>query len=245
MITDIFNHVIFNGKDLLDFGIKVSGGGTFKSPSWDYEVVAVYGRDGDLLLPKSRVNALAVTYEASIAGKNLEENLIYLYDFLLQDGTYHKLEDTYHQDTFLMARYTGDSNPDFVTKGIYGATFNLEFSAIPRRYLKSGDKFQPIDVGQSVVLMNPTNSKANPLIIATGNGTITINGVPVTISNNEGKMAIDFDTQNAYDYDYPQLSMNKNISLVNDTYPLLEKGKNTISLSDEISIQIKPRWYRR
>ena len=44
------NHVIVDGKSLSDFGVYVSGDGTFNAPERDYAVTEVPGRSGTSIM---------------------------------------------------------------------------------------------------------------------------------------------------------------------------------------------------
>jgi phage-related protein len=44
------NYFVFDYNDSRDFGVYISGQGTFNAPGREYENIAVPGRDGDLLV---------------------------------------------------------------------------------------------------------------------------------------------------------------------------------------------------
>ena len=43
-----YNYITYSGKSSADYGVWVSGGGTFDAPSRDVQTVSVPGRNGDL-----------------------------------------------------------------------------------------------------------------------------------------------------------------------------------------------------
>ena len=46
----MINYLVIDGKPSLDFGLVISGAGTFTSPQKRYEEVDIPGRNGKLLL---------------------------------------------------------------------------------------------------------------------------------------------------------------------------------------------------
>lgn len=92
-------------------------------------------------------------------------------------------------------------------------------------------------VSSGTVLFNPTRFDALPLIICSGNGTITMNGTTMTVSGNSGQIYIDCELQDAY-----LGTTNKN-SKITSTFPKLAPGQNTITYSGLTGVQIRPRWW--
>ena len=60
------NYLIFNGKDSRDFGVYISGQGTFGAPARAYNVIPIAGRNGDLVTHEKRLENISVTYRAFI-----------------------------------------------------------------------------------------------------------------------------------------------------------------------------------
>ena len=48
------NYIVFNGINCSDFGVYVSGQGTYDSPTREYEAISVPGRNGDILSTEKR-----------------------------------------------------------------------------------------------------------------------------------------------------------------------------------------------
>ena len=97
------NYIVFNGKNLTDFDVYVSGEGTFLSPEREFESVTVPGKNGDLLYDSGRYKNVTVTYPAFIL-ENLKNNMIGLREWLLSSPGYSKLEDTYHPEEYRLGR---------------------------------------------------------------------------------------------------------------------------------------------
>ena len=58
--------LIFNGQDLADFGVHISGEGTFNAPTRAVEEQIVPGRNGTLIIDGGRWENIMVTYPAYI-----------------------------------------------------------------------------------------------------------------------------------------------------------------------------------
>ena len=64
-----FEYLTFNGKNSAEFGVWISGGGTYNAPARDVEMVSVPGRNGDISYDNGRFQNVAVTYPAFISRK--------------------------------------------------------------------------------------------------------------------------------------------------------------------------------
>ena len=72
------NYLIYNGKNTLDFGIGISGSGTFSAPKRDLDTVSVPGRSGDLTMDNGRYNNITVTYPCYMYkdfAKNIDDQM--------------------------------------------------------------------------------------------------------------------------------------------------------------------------
>jgi phage-related protein len=240
----MINYLVFNGVNLKEqFRLRVSGDGSYGSSDLDYETIQVPGRDGDIRIKNGRANQLTLKYSAFIY-KDFENNFNALRDFLMQDGEYHRLEDTYHRSYYMQAAFTGSLDPDVTMRSVARVgKFDLEFSAIPRRYLKSGE--HRLSITASTVLMNPTYNVAKPMIYVTGTGSFTIGNVGMAVTKNNGALVIDCETQECYE---GQENRNGDVTISStDTeydFPVLKSGRNTITVSG-VTLEIEPRWFVR
>ena len=67
-------HIIIAGRDLADFGVYISGNGTYNAPARDVKSVAIPGRNGELTLDNGRFKNVTVKYPAFIVedfGRNV------------------------------------------------------------------------------------------------------------------------------------------------------------------------------
>lgn len=98
-----------------------------------------------------------------------------------------------------------------------------------------------VEYGQNPsILVNPTLFESKPLLVVTGRGNITINGVQIAISATP--TTIDCELMEAYN---GTTSRNSDIVLTPNKFPVLKPGNNTITLGSGITkVEITPRWWR-
>ena len=226
------NYFTLDGVDSRDFGIYISGQGTFGAPRKAYTYHSVPGRSGDLIGSEKRFENLELHYPAFIYA-NFRQNISDLRNFLLSREGYVRLEDTYNPDEFRLASYTGEFAPE-VTKRNDAGSFDLVFNC-----------------------MFP----ARPLIRVYGYGTLYVGGLTVVISDYTAEEAsyidIDCSTMQAYNGDKllsKYVSVYKVTNAGYDTrdytvdYPTLVPGTTHISKSSVqtyiSSWEITPRWWK-
>ena len=244
----------FGGKPISDFGVYISGAGTFGAPERDRKSVVIPGRDGELTIDNGRYKNIKVSYPAFIA-KDYSQNVAALRNYLLSFTGYARLEDTYHPDEFRMARYTGAFDGGS-TKGMNAGSFKIDFDCMPQRWLKSGEQvltgfYARESTGSVVHIQNPGFMIAKPLIKVTltdaSTAQITINDVEIDVSNAEGPMYVDCEIQEAYSV-LDQSSMNEYLTLADGVFPSLKPGDNIVGLycpayEGRIDVEITPRWW--
>ena len=233
------HYVVFNGKSLADFGVYISGNGTFGTAERDYETVQVPGKNGDLLFDNGRFSNTAISYPAWIA-EDFNENYRELASFLMSDLDYHRLEDTYHPDEYRLAYFTGGMDPS-VFDFIFGA-FNLTFTCKPQRFLKIGEN--PVEFTSSGTIDNPSSLTAKPQINVYGHGEITIGDRKVVIAENPYPyICIDSELFDCY----AGFNANANSYVTLEKgFPELPKGRSSITIHDSTvtKLEIIPRWWR-
>lgn len=130
-------NLTFGGVNTADYGIYLTGTGTFSAPERDVEYVGVPGRNGDLLIDNGRWKNIEVTYPANIP-REFEHRLPEYRARICAKRGYQRLEDTYHPDEYRMASFTSGLQPE-PTPLNRGGQFNLVFNCKPQRFLKSGE----------------------------------------------------------------------------------------------------------
>ena len=234
----MINYLTFDGENSKDYGVFISGAGTFNAPERNATTVEVAGRNGNLTIDDGTYKNVPLSYPAFIY-QNFADRAAAFRNVLLSRKGYKRLEDTYHPDEYRMARYSGGFEAEAVAE-LYGGNFTLNFDCMPQRFLKSGEK--AVSVIDGDVLNNPTLQIAKPLLTLTGNGTISINGIEIVVAGVTDYINIDCDLQEAY-HDDLSSSMNSNITLTNGEFFELVSGENTIEYTGFSAVEIVPRWW--
>ena len=231
------HYLTFAGKNSRDFGVWISGGGTYNAPARDIQTVQIPGRNGDLTFDNGRYQNIEVTYPAFIPN-SFSANVAGVRDFFASQIGYKRLEDTYHPDEYRMAMYVGGFDVKTTPRNLAGV-FDLSFNCKPQRFLKAGD--QPITYSANGNIYNPTLYAARPLIRAYGTGTLNINGIRVQIKAANQYTDLDCELMDAFK---GSTNCNSNIVLTDGEFPVIAPGLNTVSKSGITTLIITPRWWR-
>lgn len=250
---ETMNCLIFNGYDLRNYAMYVSGDKTFDSPKKEYTKVSIPGRSGDLAIFDGRYSNVNLTYDAILID-NYEANAAAIRSILMSADGYCRLEDSYHPNEYRMALFEGPLNFDsiFLEAGETSLTFNCK----PQRWLKTGEI--PVDIKSlsTVTLNNTTSFASNPLIRVNGKGKIkfvfsyadsTSGEITIDIpSDKSGDYYIDCETMDCYTVT-SGLSNNPNSYLTVEDFPVLKPGNTTITITKAnvtlTNMTIAPRWY--
>ena len=191
------NYFILDGVDSRDFGVYISGQGTFNASARDYNMILVPGRNGDLVGPEKRFQNGTLVYPAFIYS-NFDANIKAFRNFLLSLVGYHDLIDSYHPDEIRKVLFQGPFNADVVTKNDAGS-FDIEFVCKPQRYLASGNEvttFESTETetfsGSIVTFDNPGGATVNALSTAI-NPVQDLHGYANPWPAGGGKNLFDFD----------------------------------------------------
>ena len=232
------NFIVYNGIQLSDYGVFISGDGTFNAPERDTESVEVKGRNGELTIDNGRYKNIEVTYPAFVVS-NFDENIEKLRNILLKQHGYVRIEDTYHKNQYRLGKFKGKFTVKPVPE-LYAGEFDITFNCYPQRFLKSGDN--PIELTANGTIFSQYIHEAKPLIRAYGTGTFSIGGVAIQITTANGYTDIDCNLQEAYK-DTLATSCNDNIVLTNGDFPILKEGDNAVTISGINKLVIYPRWW--
>ncbi len=231
----MLNSFRYAGKASTEFGVYISGAGTFAAPEREVEVVTIPGKNGDLLYDNKRYRNTEISYQCGIV-KDFESNFKSFRNWILSRRGYQRLTDSYHPNEFYQAYVLAELNPD-LTADLRAGEFTMTFSRKPERYLIEGEI--PKDMTASGTIYNPTLFASAPLIRVSGNGTLTVNGTLITVTGDQEYTYIDCELQDAY---YGELNLNSKVTVDDWDFPKLSPGENTITLNG-VTIQITPRWY--
>lgn len=143
----LLNKLIFDGVDSSDYGVYISGEGTYNAPARRGEKVSIPGRNGDLIIDEGAYENIPVTYPAFIGTKHKEEfdaKIEALRAELVSRGiTYKRLTDTYHPDEFRLGVYREGLEVEPTMHNRAGK-FDIVFDCKPQRFLLSGEEPQTI-----------------------------------------------------------------------------------------------------
>lgn len=150
-------HLYVDGKDLADFGVYISGSGTFNAPEKEVTTYRVPGRNGLVLGADERLENIEVTYPCFIY-TNFAQNMRDLRSYLLSRSGYVRIADDYDSTHFRMGFFEAGIGVDpnqMLTAGQFELTFNCQ----PQRWLTSGET----EAQMTQPLYNPTIFEAKPL----------------------------------------------------------------------------------
>ena len=235
----LYDYFEFNGKNSLEFNVRCSNTGTWKTPNKRVSTETVVGRNGDVLVTEDGYEDVTIPYDFFVVD-NFENKFLDFGDFLNASKGFCRLEDAYHPDEYRMARVEEGLDPEVVFNEAGSATIN--FICHPERWLKSGEV--PIELPQGNHLINnPTRHTAKPLIYVRGTGKLRISDIEIEVLNNSGNnLVLDCDTEDAYTNGTLD-NRNSDISTTSTTFFLLPVGTFGITVPAGMSISLIPRWY--
>lgn len=231
----MISHFTFNGISSYNYGLYVNSISAFDTAQLDTESISIPGRNGDLILSNNRYTNVKASYEVGVTS-NFKDRSRDLASWLLQDGAYHRLTDSYYPLYYRMARYGGSLT--YEVKCLYerGKSI-LTFDCRPERFLVSGETSTSYTGTRTVT--NPTKFPAKPIIRIYATGTLVVNGYTITVNSIDGYVDIDCEQMNAY-----KGSTNCNGNVTVDEFPVLNSGNNTITApSSSFQYDITPRWW--
>lgn len=231
----VYNYLMFNHRSSRDYEVWISGTGTFNAPERDVEVVAVPGRNGDLTIDHGRFKNIQITYPAFIV-KDFKQNFDAFKAYMCSQRGNKRLEDSYHPEYYRLASFVSAINPEMRTLNRAGS-FDIIFACDPRRFLKSGEK--QISISGTTTYTNRTLYTARPVFRVYGTGTLTVNGISVTVNTADGYTDIDSELQDCYK---GTISCNNKVAFSDmyKTFPTIEPGENTITVSGFSQVLFQP-----
>lgn len=234
----MIHYLTFAGTSSREFGVFISGAKTFGSGARDFEQISIPGRNGDLLVDNGRFKNVKVTYSAYIT-RNFRENYDAFNAWLMSQDGYARLEDTYQPEIYRLAFFSAGLNAEPEIRLGVGA-FKIEFNAQPQKFLKEGEL--PIILTTAGDVYNPTSFRAKPLIRCYGTGgTVTVGGIPVTVSGCTSYVDLDCELMEAYE---GTANRNGTTTLQAGGFPVLVPGSNAVSFTGFSRVEIIPRWWQ-
>ena len=232
------NFLIFDGQESRDYGVYISGSGTYNAPEREYDPLPVPGRVGDILGQEKRLANMELIYPAFIYA-NFKQNLAAFRSMLLSRTGYRRLSDTYHPEEYRRAYYRGGAEVSARATNSAGE-FEVAFSCDPRRFLTAGEVTREFTTAGK--LNNPTPFASKPLIRVYGTGTLTIGGDVITVTGSYPYIDINSEEMDCY---YGSLNANSLVSFSSRKFPELQEGPTGVSFSGSITkVEITPYWWR-
>lgn len=131
-----------------DFGVYLSGTGTYNAPSRDVSYIAIPGRSQDIVHDNGRFNNVTITYPCFIYSNSQSDFDSKLADFrayVKKFVGWVRLTDSYHPNEYRMVNADAEISVDVIPDHRAGE-FQLSLTAQPYRYLTSGETFDLINV---------------------------------------------------------------------------------------------------
>ena len=231
-------NIIFDGYNFEDYGVVVSGGGTWNMPERLTQKDNVYGRHGALITDAGMFDNVEIPYPAWIARDFAEKYEAFSRMKALHTDKYYRLEDSYHPDYYRQARVIPGIIPNTGTLNRSGE-FTISFDCKPQKWLRSGEEV--LEIAERLELFNMTGFEAKPLIVIPSGATVTITDE----GGNEASLATaDFGLETTYDADIEESIVGR--SYVNEYVTQvgtisLKPGRNIVTCT--APIKLTPRFF--
>lgn len=227
----------YAGTDLSDFGVYVDTSKSFVKPEKRVNRVTVPGRSGDLVYADGGYENILIPYPCFIR-ENFKENFENLIDFLQSFGSEYKLLYTSnHLEEYRQAVFHSPVSPETGAWNRFG-NFTLTFDCKPQIFLQTGSVIRSFTSDGTIE--NPTNHPSKPKITIYGNGSVTVNGVVITVTGVSDYVVVDCEVMDCY---RGTTLMNNKVSFSGNDFPVLKPGVNNISLSGVTEVDIEPHWW--
>ena len=231
----------FNNIASDTLGIVVETIPNYEMPLKKYERIHVPGRNGDIIVDSGDYNNVNRVYNVAIVREGASAPVVSrdLSKWLNQPG-YHRLEDSYQPDVYMMAAYESEST----ITNLFNAAGRAEitFNRMPQRFLKSGEVPLIFDTTNRTIT-NPTDQIALPIVKVYGNGagTVTIGPHVMTISSMNGYIYIDSTKEDIYK---DLTNMNGYVTITNGFPKIVSYGDLPVKFTGGVTrVDIIPNWW--
>lgn len=237
----MLGYFIADGISSLDYGIYLTDGKVYGTAKRVFKKIDIQGRNGSVYIDNERYEDVTFSYPCIITSDFADKYTEFI-DALISKTSHFKLEDSFQPDIFYEAKVIDANTPKRVKGDGDKGSFILKMIRKPQKFQKSG--LSAIDISSSgQYIFNKYNQTAKPLITIFGNGTLTINGVSVTVAGNTDEyLQLDCDICEAYK-DSLTVSKNDKITLTDGKYPELKSGSNQVTFTGITNIKVVPRWW--
>ncbi len=231
------NTLIFNGRNLADFGVFVDHSRTFPVPERDVEFFDVPGRNGILSFDNGRFTDIDIVFPCFIR-ENFVTNYRNLEEYLQTCRGFCRLETSAESSHFRKGALVGGIQPR-TTAFNNGGFFDLQFRCHPQRWLKSGET--AVSFTANGTITNPTLFASKPLLRVYGKGAFVVGNTQITISDFDTYTDINCDLMECYK---GATDCSEFVTISGNDFPVLQPGSNQVQLGSGITkIEITPRWF--
>ncbi len=229
------NTISINGTQLAD--IYVDASLSFNKPERAAEMVPIPGRSGDLIIDGGKYNNVAISYPAYIKNFFPTKWQALINTLAVLTG-YQRIECSNDTTHFRLGRVIIPQAPE-VVRNNQDALFELSLDCKPQRYLISGETV--VTKNASGTIVNPTAYPSQPLLRIYGVGSVTVNGVRITLSQNSGYTDVDCEMMDCFN---GTATRNRYVTFSGNDFPVLSPGSNVITFGSGITqVRITPRWW--
>ncbi|MFK4964311.1 phage tail protein [Lactococcus formosensis subsp. bovis] len=226
--------VVWSGKDLNDFGMRLHADLKFDGVERDVDEIEIPGRNGVVVRDNHRFKPVDQNFEFTISllkGKsNLENQIKEAQSFISGLYGFKDFSWTGEPNYIFKAKVNGKSSTS--RSNPFRATVAVPVKLFPMKYLKSSyDNASALKSGES--FQNKGTQVAYPIITLTGTGdvTLTVNDKKFVLKNITDGVVIDCENQVVTDLSKKHSQMDKVYSY---PFPNLKTGSNTISWDNTV-----------
>ena len=250
MLNETFS---LDGKDALDYGIRLQKPIEFTPAVPIVEKIHVPGRNGDLIFDTGTYeNRTGIASCFALSG-NVNSTIANINEFLLSDHGYRKLICSNDKTHFWKARVANGAKIENRLNKLN--PFEIEFDCMPQRFLVAGETVR-ISTSGKMSIPNNYGGVALPLIkiykvkddsknafagLKIGSSIIAGNFMKGNLY--ASSLTFDCETQNIYSEDL-NLNFNDTVSVSNG-FPKLDLENTAITFNTNVieKIEVTPRWW--
>ena len=232
-------YAIFNGKSNEDYGFIIEQLPDEHRPRRNVEPVEIPGKHGRAFEDLGNYETYNTSMKINPNGRSVSD----VYAWLRGEGWLTTSQDPEYMRW--VSFYDQQNDSRFRLNAECYDTITIPVVVQPYKYLADQ---QPMELNGAAVFTGMGNDNADPVITVYGTGEIDlmINGASVLISNLMGSITIDCDAKTAYTVD---LSGNKSfagrqVTVMDDLWPYMEPGENSVSWSGDAGLVIIQPWWR-
>lgn len=234
---------IFAGQSSEDFGLRIESYPKIPVPQRYVDTFEVPGRSGALHYEHDAFKNISCAYECYYhnPSKTAAQSAQEIKAWLAGSSGYQRLRDAYDPEFYRLARF--DKSTDIETALKRYGRLTITFDCKPQRYSLDGDNM--IRLLDTAAIFNPYLFEAKPLVTLYGSGDCLL-----TIGASQLKARLQEDDYLTVDSERMDVHTNQvvnrngDIELLNDAFPILKPGVNSISWEgDVLKVEIIPRWW--